>query len=142
MQIVIYDRDGAYHLLSRWCLGKHLQGVAIRDNHQKGNLRTFSMDRIKSRMVEPSMRALAFVAAYFKVDPLRSCQAADPTDRRYCSYPAAMGRQALDLAGIPHFHGERAFFEAIAAYHPCHSVKGSDYGERQVVRDLKVNRFR
>lgn len=127
MKIVIYDRDGAYHLLSRGCLGKHLQGVAIRDNHQKGNLRTFSMDRIKSRMVEPSMRALAFVAADFKVDPLRSCQAADPTDCRYCSYAAAMGGQALDLA--PHlWHGGTPFFRSDCGVSPLSFCKRCGLG--------------
>lgn len=109
MQISIYDRDGVYRLLSRGCLGKQLQGVAIRDNHQNGNRRTSSMDRIKSRMVEPSMRALAFGAANFKVDPLRSGQMEDPTDCRYCSYAAAMGGQALDFAPPPLAWGHALF---------------------------------
>jgi len=144
MQIVLYDRDVMYHLLSRWCLGKHLQDVAIWYNHQNGYRRTSSMDRFSGRVVEPLPWALAIIAAYLKVDPLRSGQAADPTDCRYCSYATAMGdgRTGIGLGGIPLFHGGRPFFEAIAAYHPCLSVKGADCGERQVVRDLKINRFR
>ncbi|MBN2234857.1 MAG: hypothetical protein JW706_06885, partial [Opitutales bacterium] len=62
-------------------------------------------------------------------------QAEDPTDCLYCSYATAMGGQALDLAGYP-------ISEAIAAYRACLLIKGADCGERQVVRDLKVNRFR
>lgn len=109
MQIVISDRDAMYHLLSRWCLGKYLQDVAIWYNHQNGYRRTFSMDRFQGRVAEPLPWAMAFVAAYFKVHLPRSGQAADPADCRYCSYTATMGRQASDLAEYPFSMGDALF---------------------------------
>ena len=66
------------------------QRFTIWYNHQNGNRGTLWMERFKSLVVEPSLQAMATVAAYIDLNAVRSEQVEDPANYRYCSYAAAM----------------------------------------------------
>jgi len=83
------------------------------------------MERFKSLVVEPSLQAMATVAAYIDLNAVRSEQVDDPADYRFCSYAAAMGGKASAMNAYRLIYGGRAFSEAIAAYRLCLFGKGA-----------------
>ena len=101
------------------------QRFTIWYNHQNGNRGTLWMERFKSLVVEPSLQAMATVAAYIDLNAVRSEQVDDPADYRFCSYAAAMGGKASAMAGYRLIYGGRPFSEAIAAYRLCMFGKGA-----------------
>ncbi|MBN2234905.1 MAG: transposase [Opitutales bacterium] len=101
------------------------QRFSIWYNHQNGNCGTLWMDRFKSLVVEPSLHAMATVAAYIDLNAVRSGQVDDPADYRFCSYAAAMGGKASAMEGYRMIYGGRRFADAIAGYRLCLFGKGT-----------------
>ena len=101
------------------------QRFTIWYNHQNGNRGTLWMERFKSLVVEPSLQAMATVAAYIDLNAVRAEQVDDPADYRFCSYAAAMGGKASAMAGYCLIYGGRPFSETIAAYRLCLFGKGA-----------------
>ncbi len=101
------------------------QRFSIWYNHQNGNRGTLWMDRFKSLVVEPSLHAMATVAAYIDLNAVRTEQVDDPADYRFCSYAAAMGGKASAKDGYRLIYGGSSFAEAIAAYRLCLFGKGA-----------------
>jgi putative transposase len=66
------------------------QRFGIWYNHQTKNHGTLWAERFKSLIVEPSREAMAKVAAYIDLNPVRAEMVKDPAEYRYCSYAAAM----------------------------------------------------
>ena len=113
------------------------QRFSIWYNHQNGNRGTLWMDRFKSLVVEPSLHAMATVAAYIDLNAVRSGQVDDPADYRFCSYAAAMGGKASAIEGYRLIYGGRSFTDAIAGYRLCLFGKGAKpKGEQE--KDLGV----
>ncbi len=101
------------------------QRFTIWYNHQNGNRGTLWMERFKSLVVEPSLHAMATVAAYIDLNAVRSKQVDDPADYRFCSYAAAMGGKSSAMEGYRLIYGGRSFADAIAAYRLCLFGKGA-----------------
>ncbi len=101
------------------------QRFSIWYNHQNGNRGTLWMERFKSLVVEPSLQAMATVAAYIDLNAVRSKQVDDPADYRFCSYAAAMGGKSSAMEGYRLIYGGRSFADAIAAYRLCLFGKGA-----------------
>ena len=101
------------------------QRFTIWYNHQNGNRGTLWMERFKSLVVEPSLQAMATVAAYIDLNAVRSEQVDDPADYRFCSYAAAMGGKASAMEGYRIIYGGRSFTDAIAGYRLCLFGKGA-----------------
>ena len=113
------------------------QRFSIWYNHQNGNRGTLWMDRFKSLVVEPSLHAMATVAAYIDLNAVRAEQVDDPADYRFCSYAAAMGGKASAKDGYRLIYGGSSFAEAIAAYRLCLFGKGAKpKGEQDKDRGL------
>ena len=113
------------------------QRFSIWYNHQNGNRGTLWMDRFKSLVVEPSLHAMATVAAYIDLNAVRSGQVDDPADYRFCSYAAAMGGKASAIEGYRMIYGGRSFADAIAGYRLCLFGKGAKpKGEQDKDRDM------
>jgi len=101
------------------------QRFSIWYNHQNGNRGTLWMDRFKSLVVEPSLHAMATVAAYIDLNAVRAEQVDDPADYRFCSYAAAMGGKASAMEGYRLIYGGRSFDDAMAGYRLCLFGKGA-----------------
>ena len=101
------------------------QRFSIWYNHQNGNRGTLWMERFKSLVVEPSLLAMATVAAYIDLNAVRSKQVEDPADYRFCSYAAAMGGRSSAIAGYRLIYGGLGFAEAMAGYRLCLFGKGA-----------------
>ncbi len=101
------------------------QRFTIWYNHQNGNRGTLWMERFKSLVVEPSLHAMATVAAYIDLNAVRSKQVDDPADYRFCSYAAAMGGRASAMDGYRLIYGARSFAESMAGYRLCLFGKGA-----------------
>ncbi|HOO93125.1 MAG TPA: transposase, partial [Opitutales bacterium] len=120
------------------------QRFSIWYNHQNGNRGTLWMDRFKSLVVEPSLHAMATVAAYIDLNAVRAEQVDDPADYRFCSYAAAMGGKASAMEGYRLIYGGRSFAEAIAAYRLClfgkgAKPKGEQDKDRGVISEEKLD---
>ena len=85
------------------------QRFTIWYNHQNGNRGTLWMERFKSLVVEPSLHAMAMVAAYIDLNAVRSKQVDDPADYRFCSYAAAMGGKPSAMEGYRLIYGGRRY---------------------------------
>ena len=101
------------------------QRFSIWYNHQNGNRGTLWMERFKSLVVEPSLLAMATVAAYIDLNAVRSKQVEDPADYRFCSYAAAMGGRSSAIEGYRLIYGGLGFAEAMAGYRLCLFGKGA-----------------
>ena len=101
------------------------QRFSIWYNHRYGNRGTLWMERFKSLVVEPSLHAMATVAAYIDLNAVRAEHVDDPADYRFCSYAAAMGGKASAMEGYRIIYGGSSFAEAIAAYRLCLFGKGA-----------------
>ncbi|MDD4347695.1 MAG: transposase [Opitutales bacterium] len=113
------------------------QRFSIWYNHQNGNRGTLWMDRFKSLLVEPSLHAMATVAAYIDLNAVRSGQVDDPADYRFCSYAAAMGGKESAIEGYRLIYGGRSFADAIAGYRLCLFGKGAKpKGEKEKDRGV------
>ena len=120
------------------------QRFSIWYNHQNGNRGTLWMDRFKSLVVEPSLHAMATVAAYIDLNAVRSGQVDDPADYRFCSYAAAMGGKASAIEGYRLIYGGRSFADAIAGYRlwlfgKGATPKGEQDKDRGVISEDKVD---
>ena len=120
------------------------QRFSIWYNHQNGNRGTLWMDRFKSLVVEPSLHAMATVAAYIDLNAVRSGQVDDPADYRFCSYAAAMGGKASAIEGYRLIYGGRNFADAIAGYRLClfgkgAKPKGDQDKDRGVISEEKLD---
>lgn len=101
------------------------QRFTIWYNHQNGNRGTLWMERFKSLVVEPSLHAMATVAAYIDLNAVRAKQVDDPADYRFCSYAAAMGGKSSAMEGYRMIYGGREFDAAMAGYRLCLFGKGA-----------------
>jgi len=101
------------------------QRFSIWYKHQNGNRGTLWMDPFKSLVVEPSLHAMATLAAYIDLNAVRAELVDDPADYRFCSYAAAMGGKASAKDGYRLIYGGSSFAEAIAAYRLCLFGKGA-----------------
>ena len=83
------------------------QRYSMSYNGRHGRTGTLWEDRFKSVLVEGAEGALAAVAAYIDLNPVRAGLAADPKDYRWSGYGEACagGRQAR--AGLAAIHGSR-----------------------------------
>ncbi len=120
------------------------QRFTIWYNHQNGNHGTLWMERFKSLVVEPSLQAMATVAAYIDLNAVRAKQVDDPADYRFCSYAAAMGGKASAMEGYRLIYGGRSFDEAMAGYRLCLFGKGAkpkgELGkDRGVISEAKLD---
>ena len=120
------------------------QRFSIWYNHQNGNHGTLWMDRFKSLVVEPSLHAMATVAAYIDLNAVRSGQVDDPADYRFCSYAAAMGGKASAIEGYRLIYGGRSFADTIAGYRLClfgkgAKPKGEQDKDRGVISEEKLD---
>jgi putative transposase len=62
-------------------------------NRRHGRYGTLWAERFKSLLLEGG-RALATVAAYIELNPVRAALCADPKDYRYCGYAEALGQDS------------------------------------------------
>ncbi len=120
------------------------QRFTIWYNHQNGNRGTLWMERFKSLVVEPSMQAMATVAAYVDLNAVRSKQVDDPADYRFCSYAAAMGGKSSAMEGYRIIYGGLDFADAMAVYRLClfgkgAKPKGEHEKDRGVISEEKVS---
>ncbi|OPZ73979.1 MAG: Transposase IS200 like protein [Verrucomicrobia bacterium ADurb.Bin474] len=120
------------------------QRFTIWYNHQNGNRGTLWMERFKSLVVEPSLQAMATVAAYIDLNAVRAEQVDDPADYRFCSYAAAMGGKASAIEGYRLIYGGRSFADAIAGYRLClfgkgAKPKGDQDKDRGVISEEKLD---
>ncbi len=120
------------------------QRFSIWYNHQNGNRGTLWMERFKSLVVEPSLLAMATVAAYIDLNAVRSKQVEDPADYRFCSYAAAMGGRSSAIAGYRLIYGGLGFAEAMAGYRLClfgkgAKPKGEQDNDRGVIPEEKLD---
>jgi putative transposase len=79
------------------------QRFAIWYNHRHRNQGTIWSDRFKSVIVEPSREAMAKVAAYIDLNPVRAELVEDPAEYRFCSYAAALGGEKEARRGYVSF---------------------------------------
>ena len=107
-----------------WDLGFYMKGLKQRFggwfNRRSGRRGTLWEERFKSVLVE-SGEALAIIAAYIDLNPVRAGLVADPKDWRWSGYGAALGgaRKARGgLCEITRLHrgADMAEEEALAAY--------------------------
>ena len=61
---------------------------------------SFWTDRFKSTLVEGRGYALATVAAYIDLNPVRAKMVNDPKDYRWCGYAAALGGNPMAMMGL------------------------------------------
>ncbi len=120
------------------------QRFSIWYNHRNGNRGTLWMERFKSLVVEPSLLALATVAAYIDLNAVRSNQVDDPADYRFCSYAAAMAGKASAMDGYRIIYGGRSFADAVAGYRLClfgkgARPKGEQHKDRGVISGEKLS---
>jgi len=97
------------------------------DRQGKG---TFWTDRFKSVLVEGGWKALATVAAYIDLNPVRAGMVTDPKDHPWCGYSEAYFGGHAGLAGL------RALWEATGNFMGC-----CDGGDREILRSYSVLLF-
>ena len=74
-------------------------------NHRHGQSGTLWESRFKSVLVEDSQGALARMAAYIDLNPVRAGIVQDPKDYRYCGYGEAVSRGGRAADCIRHLAG-------------------------------------
>jgi REP element-mobilizing transposase RayT len=91
-----------------------------RKNHRRG---TLWEERFKSVLVEDSEHAIATMAAYIELNPVRAGLVEDPRDYRFCGYAEAVAGGAAARSGIEHIlflPGRRSSWGKIAAQYRIH----------------------
>ena len=100
------------------------QRFGIWYNHRHRNTGSIWSDRFKSLIVEPSLEAMAKVAAYIDLNPVRAELVEDPAEYRFCGYAAAMGGHKQARDGYQQIYFGREWKETIRSYRICLFGKG------------------
>jgi putative transposase len=108
------------------------QRFGIWYNHKHRNQGSIWSDRFKSVIVEPSREAMAKVAAYIDLNPVRAELVSDPAEYRFCSYAAAMGGEKRVRAGYEMIYLGKGWKEAIRSYRIY--LYGKGYQSKGTVR--------
>ncbi|CAN5338331.1 hypothetical protein BH23VER1_BH23VER1_02780 [soil metagenome] len=69
-------------------------------NGENGRVGTLWESRYRSVLVEGSQEALAAIAAYIDLNPVRAGLAEDPKDYRFCGYAEALGGSRSAVGGL------------------------------------------
>jgi putative transposase len=101
-------------------------------NRRHGRKGTLWEERFKSVLVEGSGDALATVAAYIDLNPVRAGIVSDPKDYRFCGYGEGCGGNARAREGLQHIvssMGECSAWEDVASrYRTLLYVGGEEEG--------------
>ena len=87
---------------------------AIWFNHNHSRYGPLWSDRFKSVLVERNSGALATMAAYIDLNPVRAGLVADPKDYRFCGYGEAVGGSAEAVRGLAFVLGGGAVPEDVS----------------------------
>lgn len=119
-------------------LKQHLTQSYNRRHNRKG---TLWEERFKSILVEGRGNALATIAAYIDLNPVRAGLAEDPKDYRHCGYGEATGGSAIAREGLIHIvaaMGEcDSWRKAAARYRRLVFVSGEEQGSGEDGRATK-----